>query len=126
MITDAIYLIMRGVSTRNAARQLKTVHGADVSNVTVNGWVRKYVGLIKEYTDTLVPKLSDVWSIDEMHMNVKNTEKMAKGFHVWLWSIMTPTHGSLSRPPSQSAGIPRMPERSCPRARMRPSPYRTM
>ena len=25
-----------------------------------------------------------------MVLNVKNTEKMAKGFHVWLWSIIDP------------------------------------
>ena len=33
---------------------------------------------------------SDVWSLDEMVLNVKNTKKTGKGFHDWLWSIIDP------------------------------------
>ena len=37
-----------------------------------------------------IPELSDVWSLDEMYLNVKNTKKTGKGFHDWLWSIIDP------------------------------------
>ena len=87
---DAMYLFMRGMSSRNVAMHLKKTHKTDITHNTVINWVRKYIKIIKEYTDMLLPELSDVWSIDEMVLNVKNTEKMARGFHAWLWSIIDP------------------------------------
>ena len=46
--------------------------------------------MIKEYVESLYPELGDVWSLDEMYLNVKNTKKTGKGFHDWLWSIIDP------------------------------------
>ena len=40
--------------------------------------------------DSLNPELSEVWSLDEMVLQVKNTKKTGKGFHDWLWSIIDP------------------------------------
>ena len=90
VIMDAMYLIMMGVSSRNVARQIKHTHKVKISHPAVLGWTKKYIRLIKEYTDTLLPDTSDVWSIDEAVVNVKKTEKLSKGFHVWLWSIIDP------------------------------------
>ena len=56
----------------------------------MNNWISKYTQLIKDYVDTLNPNVSDVWSLDEMYLNVKNTKKTGKGFHDWLWSIIDP------------------------------------
>ena len=53
----------------------------------LNNWIRKYTAIIKDYVDTLNPELSDVWSLDEIYLNVKNTKKIGKGFHNWLWNI---------------------------------------
>jgi len=58
--------------------------------VSINRWIKKYTEIIKEYVDSLNPELSDVWSLDEMYLNVKNTKKTGKGFHDWLWSIIYP------------------------------------
>ena len=52
-----------------------------VSNVTIATRIRKYTKVIKEYIDTLIPELSDTWSIDERVLNVKDIEKMTNGFH---------------------------------------------
>ena len=46
--------------------------------------------MIKEYVESFYPELGDVWSLDEMYLNVKNTKKTGKGFHDWLWSIIDP------------------------------------
>jgi len=81
---------MSGMSYRNIARHIETVHQIKISHVSVNNWIKKYTILIKEYVDTLNPELSDVWSLDEMYLNVKNTKKTGKGFHDWLWSIIDP------------------------------------
>ena len=61
-----------------------------ISHVSINRWIKKYTEIIKEYVDSLNPELSDVWSLDEMVLNVKNTKKTGKGFHDWLWSIIDP------------------------------------
>ncbi len=89
-IMDAMYLLMRGVSSRNIARQIEKTHSVKVAHTTIIRWVRNYTRMIKEYTDTLMPETSDVWSIDEAVVKVKKTEKLAKGFHVWLWNIIDP------------------------------------
>ena len=81
---------MSGMSYRNIARHIETVHQIKISHVSVNNWIKKYTNLIKDYVDTLNPELSDVWSLDEMYLNVKNTKKTGKGFHDWLWSIIDP------------------------------------
>ena len=78
------------MSYRNIARHIETVHQTKISHVSVNNWIKKYTTLIKEYADSLNPELSDIWSLDEMYLNVKNTKKTGKGFHDWLWSIIDP------------------------------------
>ncbi|MCJ8306552.1 MAG: DDE-type integrase/transposase/recombinase [Nitrosopumilus sp.] len=90
IISESLNLVMSGMSYRNIARRIETVHQIKISHVSVNNWIKKYTELIKEYVDTLNPNVSDVWSLDEMYLNVKNTKKTGKGFHDWLWSIIDP------------------------------------
>ncbi len=81
---------MSGMSYRNIARHVETVHQIRIIHVSVNNWIKKYTELIKNYVGSLNPELSDVWSLDEMYLNVKNIKKTGKGFHDWLWSIIDP------------------------------------
>ena len=90
IISESLNLVMSGMSYRNIARHIETVHQIKISHVSVNNWIKKYTILIKEYVDSLNPNVSDVWSLDEMYLNVKNTKKTGKGFHDWLWSIIDP------------------------------------
>ncbi len=90
IISESLNLVMSGMSYRNIARHIETVHQIKISHVSVNNWMKKYTQIIKEYVDSLNPELSDVWSLDEMYLNVKNTQKTGKGFHDWLWSIIDP------------------------------------
>ncbi len=90
IISESLNLVMSGVSYRNVARHIYSVHQVKISHPTIVNWVRKYTHLIKEYVETFSPELSDVWSLDEMSLNVKGTKKMGKGFHDWLWSIIDP------------------------------------
>ncbi len=53
-------------------------------------WVRKYTQLMKEYVDKLIPEYQEVWSVDEMMLNVKGTEPMGKDYYSWMWSIILP------------------------------------
>jgi putative transposase len=91
IITESLNLFMSGMSYRNIARHIKSVHDKSVSHVAITHWVEKYMNVIKEYADSLVPELGDVWSLDEMMINVKDTEKMkGKGFYDWVWTIIDP------------------------------------
>ena len=45
---------------------------------------------MKEYVDKLMPEYQEVWSVDEMMLNVKATEPMGKGCYSWMWSIIHP------------------------------------
>ena len=90
IITEALGMLMSGMSGRQVARQLKSAYKVSVSHGTIYNWMNRYMHVIKNYTDNLLPKLSKVWSIDEMALNVRNTEKGPKGYYAWLWSIIDP------------------------------------
>ncbi len=90
MITEALNLFMSGMTLRKIQRHIKATHDITISHVTIYKWYRKYMAIINEYTNTLRPELSDVWSLDEMVMNVKNTRKTGKGFYDWLWTTVDP------------------------------------
>ncbi|MGI0102299.1 MAG: DDE-type integrase/transposase/recombinase [Nitrosotalea sp.] len=90
VITEALNLFLSGMSYRNIARHIKSVHDLSISHVAISRWLKKYMILVKEYVDSLMPEVSDVWSLDEMMLNVKDTEKTGKGFYDWLWTIIDP------------------------------------
>ena len=91
IITESLNLVMSGMSYRNAARHIHASHGITISHVSVLNWIGKYTKIIKEYVESFYPELGDVWSLDEMVLNIKDTEKIKKtGFYEWLWNIIDP------------------------------------
>ncbi len=89
IITESINLYFSGMSLRSISRHVKIAHGQKISHVAVYKWIGKYMGIIGEYVDSIAPNTGDVWSLDEMVLNVKDTKKI-KGFHDWLWTIIDP------------------------------------
>ena len=99
-IVEALSLFFRGVSFRDIAAHLSETKDLRISHTTVQNWYIKYTELINSFLeDILRPYFSEVWSLDEMNINVKNTQKTGKGFYAWLWSIIDPKtkviHGSV-------------------------------
>lgn len=91
MITETLNLYMSGMSYRKISRHIKSVHDVKVSHVSVYEWFVKYTEVIRDYVCALVPEQVEVWSLDEMMINVKDTEEMKrKGFCDWLWTIIDP------------------------------------
>jgi transposase-like protein len=90
IITEALNLIFSGVSYRNVARHIKITYQVKISHVSILNWFKKYTSVIKEYVDSLNPQTGDVWSVDEMVLNVKNTTPTGQGFYDWMWSIINP------------------------------------
>lgn len=91
IITESINLYMSGMSFRNISRHIQMTHDIEISHVAIHNWFRKFMGVIREHVDSIMPQTSDVWSLDEMVLNVKDTKKMeGKGFCDWLWTIIDP------------------------------------
>ena len=91
IISESLNLVMSGMSYRNVARHIEVAHDVKITHASVYQWIKKYTRIIKEYVESVHPKIhSDVWSVDEMALNVKSTQKTGIGFYDWLWIIVDP------------------------------------
>ncbi len=79
-ITSAMQLYFSGESLRNTMRSLKLL-GVEVTHQTVYNWIKKYVKLMRDYAEKIVPNVSDTWRADEIYMKVKGDLK-------YLFAIM--------------------------------------
>lgn len=73
-ITSAMQLYFSGESLRNTMKSLKLL-GVEVSHQTVYNWIRKYVDLMKEYVEKIVPNVGDTWRADELYVKIKGDMK---------------------------------------------------
>jgi transposase-like protein len=73
-ITSAMQLYFSGESLRNTQKSLKLL-GVEVSHKTIFMWIRKYIRLMKEYTESIIPKVGDTWRADELYVKVKGDMK---------------------------------------------------
>jgi len=73
-ITSAMQLYFSGESLRNTMKSLKLL-GVEVSYRTILNWIKKYVGLMKNYVETITPNVSDTWRADEIYIKVKGDMK---------------------------------------------------
>jgi len=90
IVIEALNLVFSGLSYRNAADHISLAHQVKISHVSVRFWFKKYTQIMKGYVDDLIPETSNVWSVDEMAINVKNTRPMGAGLYDWMWSIIDP------------------------------------
>lgn len=80
VITTAMQLYFTGESLRNVQKFLR-LQGVQVSHVSILNWIRKYTKLMEEFTDKLLPQVSDTWRADEIYVKVKGNMK-------YLFSMM--------------------------------------
>jgi putative transposase len=73
-ITTAMQLYFSGESFRNTMKSLKLL-GTEVSHKTVFKWVKKYIALMRDYVETLKPKVSDTWRADELYVKIRGNRK---------------------------------------------------
>jgi transposase-like protein/predicted nucleic acid-binding Zn finger protein len=93
IIVESINMYMSGMSYRKIQNHIEMNQGMKISHATIYNWLIKYMGIIKEYVDAISPEFvsPDVWGVDEMVLNVKDTEPIPKkGFYDWMWSIIDP------------------------------------
>jgi len=92
VIVEALNLLMGGMSCRYIARHLLSKHQVKISHFAIIKWVRKYTQLMKDYVDKSIPEYQEVWSVDEMMVNVKNAHPMRKGYYSWIYLVRFYTH----------------------------------
>ncbi|HVB96071.1 MAG TPA: IS6 family transposase, partial [Nitrososphaerales archaeon] len=80
-IVTALSMYFEGLSTRKVSRQLESIYGEKVSQVTVWKWVRKYSILVGEYVKTLSPQIGGRWHHDE-------TVIRCEGQNQWFWECI--------------------------------------
>jgi transposase-like protein len=80
-ITASLDLYFKGISLRKITDHLKQFYGVVVNCSTVLRWIQRYVALMKEYADKLMPDVADVWHADETMLNVN-------GQYQWMWNLM--------------------------------------
>jgi len=73
-ITSAMQLYFSGESLRNTQKSLRLL-GVEVSHKTVFMWIRKYVKLMQDYVEKIVPNVSDTWRADELYVKIKGDMK---------------------------------------------------
>lgn len=92
IIVESLNLVMSGMSYRKIKRHIEMNHGMNLSHATIYHWIKKYMKTIREYVDSIASDIitPEVWSLDEMMLNVKDTKKTGKGFYDWVWTIIDP------------------------------------
>jgi transposase-like protein len=73
-ITSAIQLYFSGESLRNTMKSLRLL-GVEVSYRTILNWIKKYVKLMQDYVEKIVPNVSDTWRADELYVKIKGNMK---------------------------------------------------
>jgi putative transposase len=73
-ITSAMQLYFSGESLRNTMESLALL-GVEVSHQTVYNWIKKYVRLMRDYAEKIVPNVGDTWRADEIYIKVKGDLK---------------------------------------------------
>jgi putative transposase len=73
-ITSAMQLYFSGESLRNTQKSLRLL-GVEVSHKTIFMWIKKYVKLMQDYIEKIVPNVSDTWRADELYIKIKGDMK---------------------------------------------------
>lgn len=80
-IVCALDLFFRGISLREVQQHLQSTFGIDVSYVTIHNWIKKYVELVRRYTEELKAITSDRWHADETLIRVGGRQMV-------LWCLL--------------------------------------
>lgn len=91
VVVEALNLVFSGMSYRACTRHLNLAHGTTWHHTTILRWIQKYAQIMKDFVDDLKPTTGDVWCLDEMMVNVKDTKPTGVGFYDWAWSIISPS-----------------------------------
>jgi transposase-like protein len=73
-ITASMNLYFNGESLRHVANSMK-LFGVEVTYQTIHNWIKKYIGLMDGYLESITPQVSDKWYCDEIYLKIKGDRK---------------------------------------------------
>lgn len=73
-ITASMNLYFNGESLRHVADSMK-LFGVKVTHQTIHNWIKKYIGLMDNYLQSITPQVSDKWYCDEIYLKIKGDRK---------------------------------------------------
>ena len=73
-ITTSMNLYFNGESLRHVADSMK-LFGVKVTHQTIHNWIKKYIGLMDSYLESITPQVSEKWYCDEIYLKIKGDRK---------------------------------------------------
>ena len=83
-------LYFKGLSYRVIRQQILEKYDLKISHTTIYYWIQEYTDIMKKYVDTLKPKVSVVWQMDETVISFKGRKLFLKDYRMvkggkWCW-----------------------------------------
>lgn len=85
-ITLSMDLYFKGVSYRKITDHLKQFYGLKVTQTTPMRWIKKYLGLLAQYSEKYKAEVGSVWHSDETTVFIKKEGEVR--YYEWIWNIM--------------------------------------
>jgi len=81
IVTLSMDLYYKGLSLRDISDTIYQFYDLKISHETIRNWIMKFTIAINDYVNSLKPKVSDVWHVDEQMVKIK-------GKWLWSWNIL--------------------------------------
>jgi len=94
-VTASLNLYFNGESLRHVADSMK-LFGVKVTHQTIHNWIKKYIGLMDNYLESITPQVSDKWYCDEIYLKIKGDRKylyamLDSDTRIWIASQVADT-----------------------------------
>lgn len=103
VITNALFLRLYPLSTRNVKRILKKLNYIKVSHVSIYNWVLKFAPYLCKFAKIIPLNFTNLWHVDEKFIKVRRANKKRKKEFAYLWIVsdsrnnILATHVSFAR-----------------------------
>lgn len=103
VITNALFLRLYPLSTRNVKRILRKLNYIKVSHVSIYNWIMKFASHLCKFANIFPLNFSKVWHVDEKFIKVRRPNRKRKKEFAYLWIVsdnknnILSTHVSFSR-----------------------------
>lgn len=81
IVTLCLDLYFKGISLRKIQDHLLQFYDFEISYVTIQRWIRKFMAIANDYASKAQPQVSGLWHVDEQM--IKNN-----GSYLWVWNCI--------------------------------------
>jgi putative transposase len=81
IIALTLDLYFQGLSLRKISHHLKQFYGLDICHKSIYNWIEKYVSIMNEFVNDIIPDIGNVWHTDEMMVKIDKSWE-------YLWNVI--------------------------------------